>query len=82
MELTNSDSESIAEICNNSDEDDKKTENGRYATESAGFGKSRAGIFCACISFFCCCSTYISIKSERNQEKNGSKRQKSILEYF
>ena len=54
MELSNLDSESIAEICNNSDEDDKKTENGRYATESkrsAAFEKSRAGIFCACISY-------------------------------
>ena len=55
MELSNSDSKSIAEICNNRDEDNKKTENGRYTTESkgsAGFGKSRAGIFCACISIF------------------------------
>ena len=48
MGLSNSDSESIAEICNNSDEDDKKTEmNPRDQLASA-----RAGIFCACISFF------------------------------
>ena len=84
MELSNSDSESIAEICNNSDEDDKKTENERYATESkgsAGFKKSRAGIFCACISLFCC-STCVSMNTERPQEKNGSVRTEKHIGVF
>ena len=75
----------IAEICNNSDQDDRETENGRYANESvgsAGFGKSRAVIFGACISFFCCCSTYVSIIQKDTKKKNGSKRTEKHIMVF
>ena len=80
MEFSNSDSESIAEVCNNSDEDDKKGDTRLNPGNQLASGNLEQVFFVHVLVFFC--STYVSINTERHQEKKESKRTEKHIGVF